>query len=91
MAKSSNLGYPRIGLKREIKEEDRSLLVRKNRKIRSNKELLNNYVRINWLLQKEIGIDHIPSNDFSYYDHILDTTLMAGAVPERFNWDGEAC
>ena len=88
MAKSSNLGYPRIGLKREIKKKIEAYWsgkIEKSEVIKTAEELR----RINWLLQKEIGIDHIPSNDFSYYDHILDTTLMAGAVPERFNWDGK--
>lgn len=44
--------------------------------------------RIHWLQQKEAGIDLIPSNDFSLYDHVLDTSAMVGAVPERFGWNG---
>jgi len=43
---------------------------------------------MNWLQQKEAGIDLIPSNDFSFYDHVLDTSAMIGAVPERFCWKG---
>jgi Cobalamin-independent synthase, N-terminal domain len=43
---------------------------------------------VHWLQQKEAGIDLIPSNDFSFYDHVLDTSAMVGAVPERFGWDG---
>ena len=42
----------------------------------------------NWTLQAEAGIDLIPSNDFSFYDQVLDTAAMVGAVPERFGWDG---
>tara|TARA_B100000949_G_scaffold199131_2_gene185961 strand:- start:8825 stop:11032 length:2208 start_codon:yes stop_codon:yes gene_type:complete len=38
----------------------------------------------NWKLQQGKGIDLIPSNDFSFYDQVLDTTLMVGAVPERY-------
>ena len=34
--------------------------------------------------QVERGIDHIPSNDFSLYDHVLDTAVMVGAIPPRF-------
>src|SRR6185312_10380960 len=30
----------------------------------------------------------IPSNDFSYYDQVLDTIALVGAVPERYGWDG---
>ena len=39
----------------------------------------------NWLLQKEAGIDLIPSNDFSFYDQTLDLSLCVGAIPERYN------
>lgn len=41
-----------------------------------------------WVLQKQAGIHHIPSNDFSFYDHVLDTAAMLGAVPERYNRQG---
>ncbi|XP_052175514.1 5-methyltetrahydropteroyltriglutamate--homocysteine methyltransferase-like isoform X3 [Diospyros lotus] len=34
------------------------------------------------------GIKHIPSNTFSYYDQVLDTTAMLGAVPPRYGWTG---
>ena len=44
----------------------------------------------NWRLQAELGIAHIPSNDFSLYDQVLDTAAMVGAVPKRFGWDGGA-
>src|ERR1043166_7873493 len=40
------------------------------------------------LLQQQLGITHIPSNDFSLYDHVLDTIAMVGAVPERYHWGG---
>jgi len=42
-----------------------------------------------WKLQREIGIDHIPSNDFSLYDHVLDAAVMVDAVPARFRDRGE--
>jgi 5-methyltetrahydropteroyltriglutamate--homocysteine methyltransferase len=38
----------------------------------------------NWQIQKQAGIDLIPSNDFSFYDQVLDTSLMVGNIPERF-------
>ena len=41
-----------------------------------------------WVLQQQLGIQHIPSNDFSFYDHVLDTTAMVGAVPKRYAWHG---
>ncbi|RZL14416.1 MAG: 5-methyltetrahydropteroyltriglutamate--homocysteine S-methyltransferase, partial [Pedobacter sp.] len=39
----------------------------------------------NWELQKEAGIDLIPSNDFSFYDQVLDHSLMFGAIPKRYH------
>lgn len=41
-----------------------------------------------WLLQRDSGVDLIPSNDFSLYDHVLDTAVMVGAIPARFGWTG---
>src|SRR5260370_49667 len=41
-----------------------------------------------WTLQQHLGLDHIPSNDFSLYDHVLDTIAMVGAVPKRYSWNG---
>ena len=38
--------------------------------------------------QKEIGIDLIPVGDFSLYDHVLDTSVMFGIVPTRFEYTG---
>ncbi len=35
----------------------------------------------NWARQQAAGIEHIPSNDFSLYDHVLDTAVMVGAIP----------
>ena len=43
-----------------------------------------------WQLQREAGIEHVPSNDFSLYDHVLDTAAMVGAVPKRFRAGGKA-
>jgi 5-methyltetrahydropteroyltriglutamate--homocysteine methyltransferase len=42
----------------------------------------------NWQLQRDLGVDAIPSNDFSLYDHVLDTSVMLGAVPPRFGFNG---
>ncbi len=40
--------------------------------------------RRNWELLAGAGVDFVPSNDFSLYDHVLDTAIAVGAVPERF-------
>src|SRR6185503_11272638 len=44
----------------------------------------------NWQLQRDAGIDLIPSNDFSLYDQVLDTIALVGAVPGRYGWDGSS-
>jgi 5-methyltetrahydropteroyltriglutamate--homocysteine methyltransferase len=88
MATPANLGFPRIGPKRELKralerfwagEIDERELDQACRAIRQQ----------NWQLQRDAGMEHIPSNDFSLYDHVLDTSAMVGAVPSRFGWSGE--
>lgn len=83
MIQAANLGFPRIGIKRELKkateaywkgEIDYVELKRVGAELRAR----------HWTLQKEAGIDVIPSNDFSFYDHVLDMSAMLGAVPPRF-------
>jgi 5-methyltetrahydropteroyltriglutamate--homocysteine methyltransferase len=79
-----NLGYPRIGNYRELKKASELYW---SEKISSN-ELEHSAKTIrkqNWQIQKDAGIHIIPCNDFSYYDHVLDTCLMVGAVPERYH------
>ncbi len=88
MVYAANLGYPRIGAKRQLKT---ALEGYWNGKI-TEEELTNVGKQLRsgaWKLQEQSGIDFIPSNDFSYYDHVLDTCAMVGAVPERFHWNEE--
>jgi 5-methyltetrahydropteroyltriglutamate--homocysteine methyltransferase len=82
-----NLGFPRIGAQRELKRALESFWAGKS----SESALLGaakDIRRQNWLLQKSAGIDLIPSNDFSFYDHVLDTSALVGAVPQRFHHHG---
>lgn len=84
---SSNLGFPRMGVHRELKRALEAYWLGKL----DEPELLSagKALRVNhWVLQKTIGIQHIPSNDFSLYDHVLDTVAMVGAVPSRYPWNG---
>lgn len=79
----NSLGFPRIGPKRELKKACEKYWAGKI----SKDELLNTGSEIktqNWKLQKESGIDLIPSNDFSFYDHVLDMSLALGNIPERY-------
>lgn len=87
MIKSASLGFPRVGAFRELKKA-----VEGYWKGTSSKEnLLQTAAEIrknNWQLQKSSGISYIPSNDFSFYDHILDFIATVGAIPNRFNFKG---
>lgn len=81
--KTNNLGYPRIGSNRELKKASELYWAGKI----SVEELLavgKNIRQENWQLQAESGIDLIPSNDFSFYDQVLDLTLTLGVIPERY-------
>ncbi|MBV8215269.1 MAG: 5-methyltetrahydropteroyltriglutamate--homocysteine S-methyltransferase, partial [Verrucomicrobia bacterium] len=82
-----NLGYPRVGAHRQLKKSLEAYWRGKETEADLQK-VASDLRRTHWLLQKEAGIDLIPSNDFSFYDHVLDTSAMVGAVPDRFNWKG---
>ncbi|MEF7438378.1 5-methyltetrahydropteroyltriglutamate--homocysteine S-methyltransferase [Paenibacillus lautus] len=87
MAKSSVLGYPRIGADREWKKALEAFWAGKLEESEFHKQLQE--IRLNHLRkQQENGIDLIAVNDFSYYDHILDTATMFGIVPKRFPYEG---
>jgi 5-methyltetrahydropteroyltriglutamate--homocysteine methyltransferase len=86
----ATLGFPRIGPRRELKfalEKYWSGQI-------GEEELLETASALRtaaWARQTSLGADWLPSNDFSLYDHVLDTSLMLGAVPERYGaGDGEA-
>ncbi len=83
MALSNLAGFPRIGPERELKfategywrgEVAQAELVEAAKRIRLD----------NWRFMQSAGIDLIPSNDFSLYDHVLDTIALVGAVPSRY-------
>ncbi|MBD0831754.1 5-methyltetrahydropteroyltriglutamate--homocysteine S-methyltransferase [Aestuariibaculum sediminum] len=81
--KTTILGYPRIGAQRELKKACEAYW----KKTITKKELLKTAKTLkkqNWLIQKELGIDLIPSNDFSLYDQVLDTCLSVGCIPQRY-------
>jgi 5-methyltetrahydropteroyltriglutamate--homocysteine methyltransferase len=79
-----NLGYPRIGNNREMKKAIEgywSGKINYNQLIQTSSEIKQK----NWLLQIDLGIDLIPSNDFSFYDHVLDMAFTINAIPERYS------
>jgi 5-methyltetrahydropteroyltriglutamate--homocysteine methyltransferase len=83
----ATLGFPRIGPRRELKtalerywsgKTDRDALLRTAAALRANA----------WKRQRDLGADHVPSNDFSLYDHVLDTSVMVGVIPPAYGWTG---
>lgn len=79
----NNLGYPRIGSQRQLKKACEAYWSGKI----SSTELakIGRQIRVeNWGLQKDSGIDLIPSNDFSFYDQVLDHCMLFQAIPKRF-------
>ena len=82
--KTNNLGYPRIGSNRELKKASELYWAGK---ITADEllEVGKNIRQENWQIQANAGIDLIPSNDFSFYDQVLDLTLTVGAIPSRYS------
>src|SRR2546422_9272703 len=82
-----NLGFPHLGAARELKRATEGYWGGKV----SLPDLLKTGAELrarHWRLQQDAGIDLIPSNDFSYYDRMLDTCALVGAVPKRYGWAG---
>jgi 5-methyltetrahydropteroyltriglutamate--homocysteine methyltransferase len=85
----ATLGTPRIGPRRELKlalesfwsgTSDEAALIETGIGLRA----------ANWARQKKLGVTVIPSNDFSFYDQVLDTAVMVGAIPDAYGWKGGA-
>jgi 5-methyltetrahydropteroyltriglutamate--homocysteine methyltransferase len=88
MVMTTNLGYPRIGRDRELKRACEAYWAGE---IAQN-ELLQVGASLRlaqWSVQRAAGIELIPVNDFTLYDHVLDAIALVGAVPERFRWGGD--
>ncbi|XP_015873297.3 5-methyltetrahydropteroyltriglutamate--homocysteine methyltransferase [Ziziphus jujuba] len=81
------VGYPRMGPKRELKFALESFWDGKSSADDLQKVSADLRSSI-WKQMADAGIKYIPSNTFSYYDQVLDTTAMLGAVPPRYGWNG---
>ncbi len=77
------LGYPRIGIDRGLKKALESHWAGKL-SAEQLKGVASALRRAAWMSMKVAGIDHIPGNDFSLYDHVLDMAVAVGAVPARY-------
>ena len=81
----ATLGVPRIGRRRELKFALESYWSGKS----TADELLETARALraaHWQEQRDKGVDRIPSNDFSLYDHVLDTAVMVVAIPDAYRW-----
>ncbi|MDX3959305.1 5-methyltetrahydropteroyltriglutamate--homocysteine S-methyltransferase [Aliarcobacter skirrowii] len=83
MSKNYVIGFPRIGEKRELKKVLEDYWAKKV-DFSEVKYIAENLRKRHWTYQKEAKIDFIASNDFSLYDNMLDTTILLGAIPKRF-------
>jgi 5-methyltetrahydropteroyltriglutamate--homocysteine methyltransferase len=83
MSKLSVIGYPKIGAQRELKKWTEDYFAGKI----SAAELQKNAAGLrerHWICQKEHLIGFVPSNDFSFYDTMLDTAFLLNAIPARY-------
>src|SRR5256712_14070928 len=82
-----NLGFPPLGAGRELKRATESYWngkVARDALLKTGAELRARH----WRLQQAAGLDLVPSNDFSYYDRMLDICALVGPGPKRYGWAG---
>ena len=86
MALAHTLGFPRIGAHRELKFAlesfwrgaiDEAALQETGRSLREH----------HWSIQADAGMDLVTVGDFAWYDHVLNTLALLGAIPTRFKFD----
>ena len=83
----ATLGFPRIGPRRALKTALEDHWAGRA----TSDQLLATAAGLRadaWRRQKALGADIVPSNDFSLYDHVLDTAVMVGAIPALYGWSG---
>ncbi len=81
--KSAVIGFPRVGKLRELKFASEKYFrgeISEDNLNAAGKALR----REHWQLQKDAGIDYISSNDFSFYDGMLDATVLLNAIPQEY-------
>ncbi len=83
MQKNYVIGFPRIGEKRELKKVLEKYWAKQS-DFSEVEYLASQLKKRHWNYQKDAKIEFISSNDFSYYDNMLDTSILLGAIPKRF-------
>src|SRR3569623_2951418 len=87
MTLAHNLGFPRIGARRELILAQEAYWRGETTaaELSATGKILR---RRHWQVQADAGLDLIPVGDFSWYDHLLDLSILLGVVPPRFGWTG---
>ena len=83
MTTVTNLGFPRMGAKRELKQALEAFW-RGEVSPQQLQDTARQLRERHWRLQREAGADVVPCNDFSLYDHVLDTAFLFDAIPDRY-------
>ncbi|WP_430390679.1 5-methyltetrahydropteroyltriglutamate--homocysteine S-methyltransferase [Dyella sp. 20L07] len=83
MTTVTNLGFPRMGAKRELKQALESFW-RGDVTSAQLEDTARTLRQHHWRLQQEAGANIVPCNDFSLYDHVLDTAYLFDAIPDRY-------
>ncbi len=83
MTTVANLGFPRIGAKRELKQALEAYWRAETTPLQLEEQAAELRAR-HWRLQREAGVDIVPCNDFSLYDQVLDTAFLLDAIPARY-------
>ncbi|WP_156413610.1 5-methyltetrahydropteroyltriglutamate--homocysteine S-methyltransferase [Lacimicrobium alkaliphilum] len=87
--KLHTLGFPRIGTRRELKfalEQYWQGRISKQEFLQTGADIR----RQNWAIQQQAGIELLPVGDFANYDHVLNTSLYLGIIPQRFARDSDS-
>ncbi|MEL1263398.1 5-methyltetrahydropteroyltriglutamate--homocysteine S-methyltransferase [Pseudoxanthomonas putridarboris] len=83
MTTVTTLGFPRIGARRELKFALESYW-RGDTTADALRDTARELRRRHWRLQRDAGADAVPCNDFSLYDHVLDTAFLFDAIPDAY-------
>ncbi|MGC1548003.1 MAG: 5-methyltetrahydropteroyltriglutamate--homocysteine S-methyltransferase, partial [Rhodanobacter sp.] len=82
MTRITYLGFPRMGRRRELKRALETYW--QDGKASSLLDTASELRARHWQRARNAGVDIVPVNDFSLYDHVLDTAVLFDAVPDRY-------
>ncbi|MET3138319.1 5-methyltetrahydropteroyltriglutamate--homocysteine methyltransferase [Undibacterium sp. GrIS 1.2] len=89
MASAHILGFPRIGAQRELKFAQEAFW-RKELSEAALQDIGSDLRARHWSVQQQAGLDYVSVGDFAWYDQVLNTLALLGALPTRFGFDPQA-